>query len=85
MARGQHDFLSKHDHRTSRISINGSLHYIESIKSARLFGIEPYKMRAVNIMPEETKMASNEMENETFLGTVCQTCTWLLTGSSAET
>ena len=39
--RGQHDFLSKHDYCTSGISINGSLHYIEdSIKSARLFGIE---------------------------------------------
>ena len=44
-------------------------------------------MRAVNISGAhgETKMASNEMENETFLGTVCQTCTWLLTGCSAET
>ena len=41
MARGQRDFLSKHDYCTSEISINGSLHYIEdSIKSARLFGIE---------------------------------------------
>ena len=40
MARGQHDFLSKHDYCASGISINGSLRYIESIKSARLFGIE---------------------------------------------
>ena len=40
MVRGQHEFLSKHDYYTSRISINGSLHYIESIKSARLFRIE---------------------------------------------
>ena len=36
-------------------------------------------------MHGETKMASNEMENETFLGTVCQTCTCLLTDGSAET
>ena len=40
MVRGQHDFLSKHGYCASGISINGSLRYIESIKSARLFGIE---------------------------------------------
>ena len=40
MAREQHDFLSKHDYCASGISINGSLRYIESVKSARLFGIE---------------------------------------------
>ena len=61
----------------------------ESIKSTRLFGIELLIKHDEERMDKYNargngNMASNEMENETFLGTVCQTCTRFLTGC-AET